>query len=139
MPERFYMRVMTKFGNDVHLTEVESQHRLVNITGLKTLCDRVVFISMDGCSDQLSCKRCAKAELAKPLRRRARSEGGVGPPYYLLKQPPICPHPARDGRHEEYLRSNGSTFCRACGCELNPPKTGKPTGRRSPSSAGKLR
>lgn len=123
MPERFYMRVMTKFGNEVHLTEVESQHRQVNIVGLKTLCDRTVFISMDGCSDELSCGRCAKAELEKPLRRRARNEGGVGPSWKVRKA--LCPHPARGGRHEEYLRSNGSSFCRACGAELKPPRTGK--------------
>jgi hypothetical protein len=80
------MRVMTEFGNDVHLTEVESQHRQVNIVGLKTLCDRTVSISMDGCSDELSCKRCAKAELAKPLRRRSRSEGGLGKSWSELKR-----------------------------------------------------
>lgn len=32
-----------------------------------------------------------------------------------------CPHPARRGNHEEYVRSDGSTFCRACGEELTPP------------------
>lgn len=86
MSERFYMRVMTQYGNDVHLTEVESQHRQVNIVGLKTLCNRTVFISMDGCGDELSCARCAKAEQEKPLRRRSRSEGGVGKPWSVQKQ-----------------------------------------------------
>lgn len=123
MTERFYMRVMTQFGNEVHLTEVESQHRQVNIVGLKTLCNRTVFTSMDGCSDKLSCTRCAKAELEKPLRRRSRNEGGSGPPWRVLKS--LCPHPARSGKHEEYMRPNGSTFCRACGAELVPPKNAK--------------
>lgn len=30
----------------------------------------------------------------------------------------MCPHPARSGRHEEYARPDGSSFCRACGVEL---------------------
>lgn len=30
-----------------------------------------------------------------------------------------CTHPERpDGRHETYLRSDGTTFCRACGAEF---------------------
>ncbi len=33
-----------------------------------------------------------------------------------------CPHPARKGVHEEYGRPAGSSFCRACGAELDPPK-----------------
>ena len=58
----------------------------IRALGLKTLCDRAVFISMDGCGDELSCKRCAKAEQAKPLRRRSRSEGGLGKPWSELKR-----------------------------------------------------
>ena len=30
-----------------------------------------------------------------------------------------CPHPART-RHEEYVRSDGTTHCRACGAEFGP-------------------
>lgn len=33
-----------------------------------------------------------------------------------------CPHPARSGRHEVYMRKDGSLFCRACGDELELPK-----------------
>lgn len=33
-----------------------------------------------------------------------------------------CTHPARRGRHEEYIRPDGSRFCRACGRELDPPR-----------------
>ena len=34
-----------------------------------------------------------------------------------------CPHPARNGSYEEYARPDGSSFCRACGEELDPPGT----------------
>ena len=33
-----------------------------------------------------------------------------------------CPHPARNGHHEEYARPDGSSFCRACGAEILPPE-----------------
>lgn len=35
-----------------------------------------------------------------------------------------CDHPARNGRHEECARPDGSTYCRACGKELEPARFG---------------
>jgi len=36
----------------------------------------------------------------------------------LLQPDSPCPHEARQGKHEVYLRSDGTSFCRACGAEL---------------------
>lgn len=35
-----------------------------------------------------------------------------------------CGHPDREGVHEEYVRPDGSSFCRACGLEIEPAITG---------------
>jgi len=83
--ERFYMRVMTKFGNDVHLTEVESRNRQVNIVGLRTLCGNTAGVSMDGLGDKLSCRQCAKRERFHPKRRRAGDKGGLVAPWSKRK------------------------------------------------------
>lgn len=32
----------------------------------------------------------------------------------------ICPHPARNGHHESYIKSNGDEYCRACGEGMKP-------------------
>jgi len=84
--ETFYARVMTEWGNDVHLTVVPTQHRNFSLEGLRTLCNRKVFLSMDGTGDELSCSRCAKVERARPLRRRARWEGGLEAAWTVRKK-----------------------------------------------------
>jgi hypothetical protein len=68
--ETFYARVMTKYGNGVHLTEVEAQHRPVDVEGRKTLCNCEVEMSMDGCADPVDCKKCSKHAAENPKRMR---------------------------------------------------------------------
>lgn len=45
----------------------------------------------------------------------------MGNPLFKVRD---CSHPARSGVHEEYGRPDGSSFCRACGLEMDPPKFG---------------
>lgn len=71
MSETYYCRVMTKYGNEVHLVEVPSRNRHVKVEGLLTLCNQVAYLNMDGCSDKMSCSYCGRREAKKPRRRRS--------------------------------------------------------------------
>lgn len=51
--------------------------------------------------------RSAKSTLKKPTKEELAE---LVPDFEAA-----CPHPARDGRHEVYLKSDGTQFCRACG------------------------
>jgi len=42
----------------------------------------------------------------------------MGNPLFKTRD---CTHPSRKGVHEEYGRPDRSSFCRACGMELDPP------------------
>jgi len=69
--ETFYARVMTEFGNEVHLVEVGNRHRPIEVRGRLTLCGYKAYTSMDGCGDEMSCGACARFEAKTPKRRRA--------------------------------------------------------------------
>lgn len=49
-----------------------------------------------------------------------KMEDGMSNPLFKDRN---CTHPARSGVHEEYGRPDGSSFCRACGEELDPPQS----------------
>ena len=55
----------------------------------------------------------------------AKRISGALRPREVIKNTSVCSHPARSGVHEEYVRQNGSTFCRACGEELGPANVEK--------------
>lgn len=66
----YLARVMTKWGNAVHLAKVPTRNRPFTEDGLVTLCGKKVFNSLESCSDVVSCPHCLKIEKLTPIPRR---------------------------------------------------------------------